>query len=148
MSCFESNFWKAFWVMSWSESKFWKAIWVMSRFESNSRKLFWVVSWFESIFESHCKSWAESESKLPETELNRIKKRVVPMSNVYSPVLVRAFLNPPDPCTFPVWRKSASYDLAHITRLPRLCVRYVTLLRWLNPDCVPSIPVWWVVFRT
>ena len=81
MSWFESKFWEAFWVMSWFESKFWKVIWVLSRFESNSRKPFWVMSWFESIFESHCESWVEAESKLCETELNQIGKIWVgPMS--------------------------------------------------------------------
>ena len=53
-----------------------ETIWVMSRFESNSRKLFCVVSWFESILDSHCDSWVESESKLSETELNRIRKKL------------------------------------------------------------------------
>ena len=50
------------------------AIWVMSQFESNSRKPLRVMSWFESILENHCESWVESESKLSETDLNRIEK--------------------------------------------------------------------------
>ena len=80
-SWFESKLWKVFWVVRRFESKFWKAIWVMTWFDLNSRKPFRVMSWFESILKSHCDSRVESESKLSETELNRIKKNwVVPMS--------------------------------------------------------------------